>query len=117
MICILLEGSHGTGKTLLSSEAVKIKISQFKSEDKPVRVIVTQYRSRKSRFLLKNFEDNYFKNIDVSILTFGKLCEDLNIEYDIDYPKDLINKIVGSLSNSDHVTIFFCDELGKGSAN
>ena len=46
MICILLEGSSGTGKTLLSSEAVKIKISQLESQDKPVRVIVTKYLLR-----------------------------------------------------------------------
>ena len=48
MTCILLEGSSGTGKTLLSSEAVKIKISQFDSQDKPVRVIVTKYVSQMS---------------------------------------------------------------------
>ena len=44
MTNVFLYGSSGTGKTLLSSEAVKIKLSQFKQDNKPVRVIVTSYR-------------------------------------------------------------------------
>ena len=55
MTCILLEGSSGTGKTLLSSEAVKIKISQFDPKDKPVRVIVTKYLRIDGDQLLTNF--------------------------------------------------------------
>ena len=65
MICILVEGSSGTGKTLLSSEAVKIKISQLESQDKPVRVFVTHYvsASDEGNQLLNNFREHYFANV------------------------------------------------------
>ena len=115
MTCIFMGGSSGTGKTLLSSEAVKIKITQLESEKKPVRVIVTMYASSESDLLLQNFKDKYFPNMntDISVKTFAKLCEDLTMDCDYSYPKEMINKIVGSLSSSDpeQITIFMCDEL------
>ena len=114
MTCILLEGSSGTAKTLLSCEAVKTKISQLKQTvNKPVRVIVTQYGGGESDLLLKNLKEKYFPNMNISVKTFNKLCEDLNIDFDYKYPKDLIKKVVGSLSSSDpeQITIFMCDEL------
>ena len=127
MICIFMGGSSGTGKTLLSSEAVKIKITQLESEKKPVRVIVTSYTKYESALLLQNFKDKYFPNMNtnISVKTFAKLCEDLNIDGDFKYPKDMIKKVVGSLSSSDseQITIFMCDELkgcdsdGQVSAN
>ena len=95
MICILLEGSSGTGKTLLSSEAVKIKISQLDSQDKPVRVIVTQYAgSHKEDQLLNNFREHYFANVDVTILPIDKLCKDLGVKLDTAYPKTAITDII-----------------------
>ena len=115
MICILVEGSSGTGKTLLSSEAVKIKVTQLESEKKPVRVIVTSYRKSESALLLQNLKEKYFPNMnsDISVKPLQKLCEDLNIDWDRQYPKEMINKVVGSLSSSDpeQITIFMCDEL------
>ena len=115
MTCIFMGGSSGTGKTLLSSEAVKIKISQLESEKKPVRVIVIMYDSSESYLLLQNFKEKYFPNMntDISIKTVANLCEDLNIDYERKYPKDMINKVVGSLSSSDpeQITILMCDEL------
>ena len=112
MICIVVEGSSGTGKTLLSSEAVKIKISQLESQDKPVRVIVTQYAgSDEEDQLLDNFREHYFTNIDVTILPIDKLCEDLGVKPDPDYPKSVITEIIKSLSSSDQLTILLVDEI------
>ena len=111
MTCLLLEGSSGTGKTLLSSEAVKIKISQLESQDKSVRVIVTKYLRQPEDPLLNNFREHYFANVDVTILPMDKLCEDLGLKHDFKHPKDEMRQIIKSLSSSDHVTIFLCDEL------
>ena len=110
MTCILLEGSSGTGKTLLSSEAVKIKISQFDSQDKPVRVIVTKYlRMNEGDQLLNNFREHYFANVDVTILPINKLCE--GVKHDIKNPKAEMTQIINSLSSSDQLTILLVDEL------
>ena len=110
MTCILLEGSSGTGKTLLSSEAVKIKISQLESQDKPVRVIVTQYiASDEGNQLLNNFREHYFANVDVTILPINKLCE--GVKHDIKNPKAEMTQIINSLSSSDQLTILLVDEL------
>ena len=112
MTCILLEGSSGTGKTLLGSEAVKIKISQFDSQDKPVRVIVTKYLGgNEGDPLLNNFSEHYFANVDVTILPMAKLAKDLGLNLDFDYSKDAMTKIIKSLSSSDHLTILLVDEL------
>ena len=112
----ILWGCSGSGKTNLSSEAVKIKISQFKSEDKPVRVIVTQYDSNETDLLVEKFEKHYFVNMkkDVSVKTFNQLCKDEDLEIGRKYtyyPKQMIRKILDKLSKSDHVTIFLCDEI------
>ena len=116
MTNILVQGRSGSGKTLLCCQAVKMKISQLEShQDKPVRVIVTSYRKSESALLLQNLKEKYFPNMnsDISVKPLKKLCEDLNIDWDRKYPKEMINKVVGSLSASDpeQITIFMCDEL------
>ena len=113
MICILVEGSSGTGKTLLSSEAVKIKISQLESQDKPVRVFVTHYVSASDEGdqLLNNFREHYFANVDVTIEPIEQLAEDLGLDLDFLHPKAEMTQIINSLSSSDQLTIFLCDEL------
>ena len=52
-------------------------------------------------------------NTDISVKPLAKLCEDLNIDWDIYNPKEMIKKVVGSLSSSDpeQITILMCDEL------
>ena len=112
MTCILLEGSSGTGKTLLSSEAVKIKISQFDSQDKPVRVIVTKHvKSDEGNPLLNNFREHYFSNIDVTIQPIEKLAKDQSLDLDFKHPKAEMTQIMNSLSSSDQLTILLVDEL------
>ena len=96
MICLLLEGSSGTGKTLLSSEAVKIKISQLKSQDKPV--IVRTYLGIEDQ-LLNNFREQYFANVDVTIKPIKKLCEEHGLKHDTKHPKAEMTQIINSLSS------------------
>ena len=56
---------------------------------------------------------NQLRNIEeASVLPLNKLCANHGIEFDIDYPKDLINKIIRSLStNSDQQYLIMCDEV------
>ena len=110
---MFLYGSSGTGKTLLSSEAVKIKLSQFKQENKPVRVIVTSYYYRDEKILLENFRTQYFPNMkDIRVLPLEELCKELRSKYYYCHPKENINNTVMKLSEDKEVTtIFMCDEI------
>ena len=109
---LFLWGSSGTGKTLLSLETLKIKLSHFKSQNKTVKVIVTTFRYE--TLLLENIREKYLVNIsDVQILPLNQLCEELNIKCDLFHPRDLINNVISSLSSvkTHDVTIFYCDEV------
>ena len=111
---LFLWGSSGTGKTLLSLETLKIKLSQFKSQNKTVRVIVTQFDALGDSFLLENIRQKYLTNIsDVQLLPLYDVCQELNIQFVYDNPRDLINKVIVSLSSAKthDVTIFLCDEM------
>ena len=117
---LFLWGSSGTGKTLLALETLKIKLSHFKAQNKTVKVIVTQYKWNDA-LLLEIIRQKYLANItnisevQVHILPLYELCEELNVNYDDDHPRDLINKVIGTLSSpsakTQDVTIFFCDEI------
>ena len=111
---LFLWGSSGTGKTVLSLETLKIKLSHFKSQNKTLRVIVTQFYTFRDSFLLENIRQKYLTNIsDVEILPLEDLCEELNIQFDWSNPRDTINKVIVSLSSAKthDVTIFLCDEI------
>ena len=111
---LFLWGSSGTGKTVLSLETLKIKLSHFKSQNKTVRVIVTQFRTSRDPFLLENIRQKYLTNIsDVQSPPLNQLCSELSILWDKDNPRDLINKVIVSLSSAKthDVTIFLCDEI------
>ena len=111
---LFLWGSSGTGKTVLSLETLKIKLSHFKSQNKTVRVIVTQYWTFRDPFLLENIRQKYLTNIsDVQLLPLYDVCQELNIQWDRYNPRDLINKVIVSLSSAKthDVTIFLCDEI------
>ena len=58
---LFLWGSSGTGKTVLSLEALKIKLSHFKAENKTVKVIVTTFWGDTP--LLENIRQKYLANI------------------------------------------------------
>ena len=111
---LFLWGSSGTGKTVLSLETLKIKISHFKSQNKTVKVIVTQYTIFSDPFLLENIRQKYLVNIsDVQILPLRQLCEELNIQFELDNPRETLNKVISSLSSAKthDITIFLCDEI------
>ena len=61
--------------------------------------------------LLKNLREKYFKNIDCQILSFEELCREMNIEWDIAQPKDMINRVIVKLSQMKENIILFVDEL------
>ena len=109
---MFLWGFSGSGKTAISMETVKIKVSHCKEKNKSVRVIVTKYSSYDDQQLLTVMRE-YLKNIDVQILLLKQLCKDLNCKWDITQPKDTINAVIRSLSSdkTDQLTIFVCDEV------
>ena len=108
---MFLWGFSGSGKTAISLETVKIKVSHCKEKNKPVRVIVTKYTDHDEQLLTVMRE--YLKNIEVQILPLAQLCEDLNCNFNITKPKDTINAVIRSLSSekTEHLTIFVCDEV------
>ena len=111
---LFLWGSSGTGKTVLSLETLKIKISHFKSQNKTVKVIVTQFDTYRDPFLLENIRQKYLVNIsDVQILPLGQLCQELNFRWDRYNPRETLNKVISSLSSAKthDITIFLCDEI------
>ena len=110
---LFLWGSSGTGKTVLSLETLKIKISHFKSQNKTVKVIVTQFWPTDT-LLLENIRQKYLINIsDVQILPLKQLSQELNIQWNLEHPRDLINNVISSLSSAKthDITIFLCDEI------
>ena len=109
---MFLWGFSGSGKTGISMETVKIKLSHCKEKNKSVRVIVTKYSAFDDQQLLTNLKE-YLKNIDVQILSLKQLCKDLNCKYSHTQPKDTINAVIRSLSKdeTDQLTIFVCDEI------
>ena len=110
---LFLWGSSGTGKTLLSLETLKIKLSHFKSQNKTVKVIVTTFEDTDT-VLLENIRQKYLVNIsDVQILPLSQLCEELDINYDLDHPRDTINNVISSLStaNTNDIIILYVDEV------
>ena len=111
MTNVFLYGSSGTGKTIVSAEIVKIKLSQLQSEGKSFRVLVNQFTDNESDLLLQNLREKYFKNIDCHVLLFEELCHEMNIEYDWKQPKDMINRVIEKLSQMKENIILFMDEF------
>ena len=61
-------GSAGTGKTLILCEALKIKLSQLRSQGRRVRILATVYSEETE--LQKNFRTKYLVNMkDIEVMT------------------------------------------------
>ena len=105
-------GSAGTGKTLILMEALKIKMSKLLSLGRRVRILATTYHEDDTE-LQKKFVEKYLVNMkDVEVMYLKKLCRDLNVEYDYNTPRETVNRVIRSLSDSsDHVTIILMDEV------
>ena len=79
---MFLTGSDGTGKTLILSEALKIKVSKLKHRGADVKIFVTTF-NKIQRELLDKYRQQYLANMgDIIFTNIPQLCGDLNMEYD-----------------------------------
>ena len=116
MTNVFFYGSSGTGKTILSAEIVKIKLSQLLEDKKTVKVIVTQYACNNcvsfDLFLMRNFKEKYFKNIEAHIVPFEDLCKELNIKIKNTLPKHMVESVIQKLAErDDEITLVMFDEV------
>ena len=110
---MFLTGSAGTGKTLMLSEALKIKLSKFKHRGADVKLFVTTFRNINTE-LLDKYRHHYLANIeDINFTPMEQLCDDLNIKFDWHNTLSLMTNVVRSLSDkyTDSLVILLCDEI------
>ena len=55
---VILYGSSGTGKTLLLVECVKMKVSQYERNGKPLKIIISTYISD-TKQLIQDLKEKY----------------------------------------------------------
>ena len=97
---MFLSGSAGTGKTLMLSEALKIKLSKVKSRGTDVKIFVTTFYGMDCTELLDKYREHYLVNIEnIKFTAIEQLCGDLNIKYDYSNPQSTLNNVVRSLSD------------------
>ena len=110
-------GSAGTGKTLILTEALKIKLSKLLSQGRRVRILATTFFDRRAEKLRSNLKTKYFVNVkNVEVMSLKEVCRDLDIYYNNGYtPRDTINKVITSLSDkyrdTDTITLLLVDEV------
>ena len=94
-------------------EALKIKMSKLLSLGRRVRILATTYHDGETSELQKKFVEKYLVNMkDVEVMSLKKLCRDLNVKYEYITPRETVNRVIRSLSDSsDHVTIILMDEV------
>ena len=81
---ILLWGSHGTGKTLLLAQALAMKISYYKKQNLPIKIIVSSYSNDSTDDpLMQDLKTKYLAHIVheeyVHFVDFLHLCEGILI--------------------------------------
>ena len=106
-------GSAGTGKTLMLSEALKIKSSKLKHRGADVKIFVTVSSSYYTE-LLDKYRKNYLVNMeDIIFTSMQQLCDDLNIKYISTESQSTMTNVVRSLSNkySESLVILLWDEV------
>ena len=120
--CLFVWGSSGTGKTLILTEALKIKLSKLLRMGKRVKIMATTFANETELLILKYVEKYLVNMKDVEVMDLEKLCDDLNIEYDIWRPRETVNRVIRSLSDSSDqnvTTLLLIDEVmpstGSGS--
>ena len=76
---IFLWGSSGTGKTIVLTEILKIKISHYKKTNIRLNVFVTSYMATSSSQLMQDFKEKYLAYLptkcQVRFVPFNLLCQ------------------------------------------
>ena len=83
--CISVLGHYGTGKTLLASEAVKMKLARFKETFKDVdHVYILTFNSSGTSYyhLMSDLKSKWFGGLDVSIQHFSDFLEMFTNKYE-----------------------------------
>ena len=109
-------GSAGTGKTLILTETLKIKLSKLLSLGRRVRILATTFINYGTTELRINFTSKFLVNMkNIEVMSLEELCRDLNIEINYGTPRDTINRVITSLSDkyrhTDTVTLLLVDEV------
>ena len=111
--CLFLTGSAGTGKTLMLSEALKIKLAKLKQRGADVKIFVTTYYDSDTE-LLDKYRQHYLVNMkNIKFTSINQLCRDLNSKYQYIEPQKTMTNVVRSLSDkyTDSRVILLCDEV------
>ena len=87
-------------------------MSKLLSLGRRVRILATTYHDSDTE-LQKKFVEKYLVNMkDVEVMSLKKLCRDVNVKYEYITPRETVNRVIRSLSDSsDHVTIILMDEV------
>ena len=107
-------GSAGTGKTLILTETLKIKLSKLLGLGRRVRILATTFDDGLTTELLNNFRTKYLVYMkDIVVTGLKDLCRKLNIEHEFGTPRDTMKRVITSLSEKypDDVTLLLVDEV------
>ena len=88
-------------------------MSKLLSLGRRVRILATTFNAYNTSELQKKFVEKYLVNMkDVEVMSLKKLCRDVNVKYEYITPRETVNRVIRSLSDSsDHVTIILMDEV------
>ena len=88
-------------------------MSKLLSLGRRVRILATTYYGHRTTELHKKYVEKYLVNMkDVEVMSLKKLCRDVNVKYEYITPRETVNRVIRSLSDSsDHVTIILMDEV------
>ena len=112
--CLFVWGSAGTGKTLLLTEALKIKASRLVSQGRRVRILVTTFQYYHDE-LQNTFLKKYLVNMTVEVMGLDELCRNLGIKFNKETPPATVNRVISALAARSHarkeVTLILLDEV------
>ena len=76
---IFLWGSSGTGKTIILTEVLKIKISHYNKKNIKLNIFVTSYMAASGSKLIEDFKERYLAHLpsecQVQFIPFNLLCK------------------------------------------
>ena len=76
---IFLWGSSGTGKTILLTEILKMKMGQYSKNGQKLNIFVTSYMAIPESQLIKDLKEKYFNNHpsvnEIQFIAFRSLCQ------------------------------------------